>query len=169
MTWTIGAVGFALAQLAALCMIPLGLPGTWLQVAVACALWWIDPGAMGYLLALAIALAVLGELTDVLSGRWGTRRYGGSTRAAWGALVGGFAGLFVGSPIPVVGSLVMSFVGTFAGAVVGEVWARGERAPLLRIGWGALVGRVLGVVVKLTFAFAIAVASTIALLRAGGR
>jgi uncharacterized protein YqgC (DUF456 family) len=147
-------------------MIPLGLPGTWLQVLVAGALTWSEPEAAGRLLVVAIVLAVVGELTDVLSGRWGTRRFGGSSRAAWGALLGGFAGLFVGTPIPIVGSLVMSFVGTFVGAVVGELSGRGALAPSLRSGWGAVVGRVLGVTVKMTLGFAIAVASTAALIRA---
>jgi uncharacterized protein YqgC (DUF456 family) len=164
--WTLGVVGFVLAELAALAMIPLGLPGTWLQVAIAGVLAWFHPDAASRVFVIAIVLAVAGEVTDVVSGRWGTRRFGGSSRAAWGALLGGFAGLFIGTPIPVVGSLVMSFVGTFVGAVAGELWGRGDLAPSLRSGWGAVVGRAVGVGVKMALAFTIAIASTVALLRA---
>jgi hypothetical protein len=163
----LGIVAFVVAELAALCMVPLGLPGTWLQVVVAGVLAWSDPAAAGHLFAVAVLLAVAGEVTDVVSGRWGTRRFGGSSRAAWGALLGGFAGLLVGTPVPIVGSLVMSFVGTFVGAVAGELWGRGALAPSLRIGWGAVVGRTLGVGVKMTLAFAIAILSAVALVRTG--
>jgi uncharacterized protein YqgC (DUF456 family) len=163
-TSLLGVAGFVLAELAALAMIPLGLPGTWLQVLVAAAITWLEPEAAGRLLVVAIGLAVAGEITDVLSGRWGTRRFGGSSRAAWGALFGGFAGLFVGTPIPVVGSLVMSFAGTFVGAVVGELSGRGALAPSIRSGWGALVGRALGVAVKMTIGFAIAAVSALSIM-----
>jgi hypothetical protein len=40
MTWTLGLVAIVLVQLVALCMIPLGLPGTWLQVLAAGIVAW---------------------------------------------------------------------------------------------------------------------------------
>jgi len=158
MAWTAGLIAIVLVQLLAVCMIPLGLPGTWLQVlAVGIVTWRMDRPLLGF--AIAVGLAVVGEIAETMSGQWGTRRFGGSRKAAWGALLGGFAGLFVGTPIPVVGSLVMSFVGTFVGAIAGEMWARGRVAPELRVGMGALVGRATGVAFKLGMAFVIAVLS----------
>jgi uncharacterized protein YqgC (DUF456 family) len=115
-----------------------------------------------------MTLAVVGEIVETLSGQWGTRRFGGSRKAAWGALLGGFAGLFVGTPIPVLGSLVMSFVGTFVGAIAGEMWERGGVAPELRVGMGALVGRAAGVALKLGMAFVIAVLSLISFMGGSG-
>ena len=158
MGWTAGAIAIVLVQLAALCMIPLGLPGTWLQVIAAGIVTW-TMGASPWMFGVIVALAVVGEVFETLSGRWGARRFGGSRRAAWGALIGGFAGLFVGTPVPVIGSLVMSFVGTFAGALVGEMWERGELEAELRVGVGAMVGRAVGIATKLGAAFVIAILS----------
>src|SRR6185436_13796029 len=135
MAWISGAIAIVLVQVVALCMIPLGLPGTWLQVIAAAVAVWVMDRPRGGVLVL-IGLAIVGEIAETLSGRWGARRFGGSRRAAWGALIGGFAGLFVGTPVPVVGSLVMSFVGTFAGALAGEMMERGRLAPELRVGVG---------------------------------
>ena len=166
MLWTLAAMGLVLSQVMALCMIPFGLPGTWLQVAVAVAMASTRDGA-GKTLAIVVSLAVLGEIVELASGRWGARRFGGSSRAAWGALVGGIVGVFVGAPIPIVGSLVASFVGTFLGAIAGEMWDRTRLAPELRVGMGAVLGRAIGVGVKLGLAVAIAVLSCAAFFIGG--
>jgi uncharacterized protein YqgC (DUF456 family) len=160
MAWVSGAIAIVLVQVAALCMIPLGLPGTWLQViAAGIATWVLDRPLTGVLVV--VGLALVGEVAEALSGRWGARRFGGSSRAAWGALIGGFAGLFVGTPVPILGSLLMSFVGTFVGAVAGEMWGRGATAPELRVGFGAVLGRAAGIGVKLGIAFVIAILSLV--------
>jgi hypothetical protein len=130
-------------------LIPLGLPGTFVQVGAALVLT-AATGLLGWgWVGLFLVLALLGELVEFLSGQWGARRYGGSRRAAWGALVGGLVGALVGGiPVPVLGSIVMSFVGTFVGAVLGEMSASARR-PDLRVGCGAIVGRTAGVAAKL--------------------
>ena len=166
MAWTAGAIAIVLVQLVALCMIPLGLPGTWLQVIAAAIVTWVMDRPLGGLL-IVIGLAIVGEIAETLSGRWGARRFGGSRRAAWGALIGGFAGIFIGTPIPVLGSLLMSFLGTFVGALAGEMWERGRLDAELRVGFGALVGRAVGIAMKLGTAFVIAILS-LASFFAGG-
>lgn len=153
---------FFLAHVLALVMIPLGLPGTWVQVAAAAAITVASGGAwLGWgWTGLCAALALAGEVVEFLSGQWGTRRFGGSRAAGWGALVGGLVGAVVGGiPVPVVGSVIASFLGTFAGALAGEMWTAGALAPRLGVGWGALVGRVLGVATKLSLAFLILIVS----------
>ena len=166
MAWISGALAIVFVQVVALGMIPLGLPGTWLQVIAAAVAVWVMDRPRGGVLVL-IGLAIVGEIAETLSGRWGARRFGGSRRAAWGALIGGFAGLFVGTPVPVVGSLVMSFVGTFVGALVGEMWGRGAVAPELRVGLGAVLGRVAGIGIKLGIAFVIAILSLVSFFAGG--
>jgi uncharacterized protein YqgC (DUF456 family) len=149
----VGAVLLVAVNLVALVMIPLGLPGTFVQVAAALAAA-VATGGTGFgwrWVGLFLGLALAGELVEFLSGQWGARRFGGSRAAAWGALAGGFAGLVVGGiPVPVVGSLVMSFVGTFAGALVGEMIGQRRAAPDLRVGLGALFGRTVGMATKLS-------------------
>jgi uncharacterized protein len=160
---------YFLVQAAALVMIPLGLPGTFVQVAAAALLVLASDGALlgwGWV-GVFLGLALVGEVVEFLSGQWGTRRFGGSRRAGWGALIGGIVGAVVGGiPIPVIGSIVMSFVGTFVGAVIGEMSAQ-RGAPDVRVGLGALLGRAVGVATKLGLGIVILIASvTVVLVRA---
>ncbi|MGD0088741.1 MAG: DUF456 domain-containing protein [Planctomycetota bacterium] len=162
---SLGMILFFLAQLAGVLMIPFGLPGMFLQVLAAVILILATGGArLGWAWAgVFLALASLGELVDFLSGQWGARRFGGSKKAAWGAVAGGFLGLLCGGliPIPLIGSVVASFIGTFGGAILGEMQAAKGAAPNLRVGCGAVLGRALGTGAKLFLAFLIAIISTI--------
>ena len=164
-----GLVVYFLVQAAALVLIPLGLPGIWVQVAAAALLVLASKGALlgwGWV-GVFVGLALVGEVIEFLSGQWGTRRFGGSRRAGWGALIGGLVGAVVGGiPIPVIGSIVMSFVGTFVGAVIGEMSAQ-RAGPDVRVGMGAVLGRALGVATKLALGILILIASvTVMLMRA---
>jgi uncharacterized protein YqgC (DUF456 family) len=155
---------FFFAQVAGLVMIPLGLPGTVVQLAAAAVLAWATGGeslAWSWVGVFAV-LVVVGEVIEFVSGQWGAKRFGGSSTAAWGALFGGIFGAFMGVPVPVIGSVIGSFVGTFAGAIAGELYAQG--GVDLRVGVGALIGRVVGTATKLAIGFAIIVLSASALL-----
>jgi uncharacterized protein YqgC (DUF456 family) len=151
-------------QLLGLLLVPLGLPGLWLQIAAAVGL--VGLGAIGWEWAVGFgALAIFGETIEFLSGRWGARRFGGSPRAAWGAFLGGIVGAVVGGvPVPIIGAVVASFIGTFAGALLGEMSAQRHLAPNLRVGLGAVLGRVIGVGVKLWCGVMICVGSVTAVL-----
>lgn len=145
---------FLLAHVVGLLAIPLGLPGIWLQVAATLIMTSATgrPG-LGWTGLFAV-LALVGEIVEFLSGRWGARRYGGSSAAGWGALLGGLVGAVIGGiPVPILGSILMSFVGTFAGALLGEMYALRAAAPDLRVGYGAVVGRMIGVATKLAMGF----------------
>lgn len=150
-----------LVQGVGLVLVPLGLPGLWVQVAAATtlALWsgWSWVWSVTF-----VVLALLGEGIEFVSGRWGARRFGGSPAAAWGALLGGIAGAVLGGiPVPIVGAVLASFVGTFAGALLGEMWTQRHVAPNLRVGFGAVLGRVIGVASKLSLGFVIFVLSLV--------
>src|SRR5205807_1785030 len=58
-------------------------------------------------IGIMLGLALLGELLELWLGYGLARRYGGSPRAGWGALLGGLVGAVVGVPVPVVGSVVV--------------------------------------------------------------
>src|SRR5258708_1783078 len=94
-----------IALVCALLLIPLGLPGMWSMVAAAIAYALLVPHAgIGILTIGAVAaLALLAELLELGLVARVTRRYGGSRRAAWGAIIGGFAGVIVGVPVPIIG------------------------------------------------------------------
>jgi uncharacterized protein len=150
----------AAAQVAGILLIPFGLPGIWLQLAALAAYAWFTGFATVGVASLAavLLLALAAEWIEFSLGGRFARRYGGSRRAAWGAILGGIAGAFVGLPVPVVGSVIGSFVGSFAGAVLFELWGAREAGmrPALRTGWGALLGRLAAVAAKSGIAVAVA-------------
>ena len=157
----------ALAQLAGLLLIPFGLPGTWLQVGAVVAFGFLtDFATLGTVpIVTGLALAVVGEVVEfALGGRY-ARKYGGSRRAAWGAILGGLVGAFVGVPVFLVGSVIGAFVGAFAGAALMELTRSPDTRAALRVGWGAFVGRMVATAAKSAIGVAIA---AVALLAAAG-
>jgi uncharacterized protein YqgC (DUF456 family) len=150
----------AAALLGGLLMVPLGLPGLWVMLAAAIGYWIIVPaggiGLMTILVAGAIIL-VAEVLEYTIAGRY-TRKYGGSSRASWGAILGGLVGAIVGVPVPVVGSLFGAFVGAFAGAFIGELTVKREdRGEPVRVATGALIGRAIAAAVKSALGLVVAV------------
>jgi uncharacterized protein YqgC (DUF456 family) len=141
----------ALTLLGGILMVPLGLPGLWVMLAAAIMYWLVIPaGGVGLVTVLAAgAIVIVAEVLEyAISGRY-TRKYGGSSRASWGAILGGLAGAVVGVPVPVVGSLFGAFVGAFVGAFIGEMTMRREdRGEPVRVATGALVGRAVAAAVK---------------------
>jgi uncharacterized protein YqgC (DUF456 family) len=154
MIWLLGLIA-----LGGLFLTAIGLPGTWIFLASAVLLKLSDPA-----LALAwwpiwvgIGLALIAEGIEFVAASGYAKRYGGSTRAGWGALIGGIAGAFVGFPVPIVGPLVGALVGTFLGALVAEVSVSGANSAAGRVAWGALIGRLIATVAKVSIGVMIAV------------
>ncbi len=137
--------------LGGLLLVPLGLPGLWVMLGAALVYWIVVPaGGVGLVTLLIVSvLVILAEVLEfTIAGRY-TKRYGGSRRASWGAIIGGILGAIVGVPVPVVGSLVGAFVGSFVGAFVGELTVhRDARNDPARVARGALVGRAVAAAAK---------------------
>src|SRR4051812_29220464 len=104
-----------LVGIAGLALIPLGLPGLWLiLLGIIGYGWYTDFSTYGLWFLLAeIALAFVGEVLESWIGFRFTRRYGGSRRAGWGALIGGVIGAVVGGPLLLIGSGVGGVFGGF--------------------------------------------------------
>lgn len=145
--------------IAGLLLIPLGLPGLWLMVlAIAVSAWLTGFKAIGLAtIGVVLGLAILGEVIEWWVGFRLTQTYGGSRRSAWGAVLGGLVGAFVGLPIPVIGSVVAGFVGAFAGAMLFEYSKTRGTNVAVRAGWGAVIGRAAAAAVKTAIGVAIAV------------
>jgi uncharacterized protein len=142
-------LGIALMALS-LFLIPLGLPGAWIMVAiVAAGAIYKMVGVLTVLLVIAIA-AVAEILEFVFVKRLNTE-YGGSKKAFWGAIIGGVLGVIIGLPVPVVGSIVAGFVGSFIGSAAVTLAETRNMQSARRVGWGVVLGRALAAVVK-TFA-----------------
>lgn len=162
----LAGVILGVAVLAGLVLIPLGLPGLWVMVGGILLFGWLTGfRSVGILLiAIVLAIAVLGEIIESWLGFRFAKRYGGSSRSAWGALLGGIAGAIVGVPIPVIGSVIGAFLGSFIGAALFEYTATRQLDAAGRAGWGALVGRAAAAAAKIALGVAIAVIAVFAAL-----
>jgi uncharacterized protein len=150
-----------------LLLIPLGLPGLWVIVIGVLGYGWLtDFRTLGaVLLSVIIALALLGELFESWIGFRFAQRYGGSSRAGWGALVGGMIGAIVGVPVPIIGSVIGGFVGAFLGAAVFEYTRARQSGTSARAGWGAVLGRAAAAAGKMAIGLVMVVAALFAAWR----
>ena len=142
-----------------LVMIPFGFPGTLVMFAAALCYYLLVPGG-GIGLATVIGVGVLMVVAEglewILTARF-TKKYGGSRRAGWGAVIGGMVGAFMGVPIPIVGSIVGAFAGAFVGALVFELTRGSGGGTATRVAWGALIGRVAAAAIKIAIGLVMAV------------
>jgi len=143
----------------ALCLIPLGLPGTFVMVCAAFGFNLLVPGdRVGTVTILGTAVLALGAegVEFWLASRF-NRRFGGSRRAGWGAILGGMVGAVMGVPVPIVGSVIGAFAGAFVGALVLEYSHGRDAAISTRVATGALLGRVAAAAMKVAIGVVIAV------------
>jgi uncharacterized protein YqgC (DUF456 family) len=134
-----------------------GLPGVWM-IFGATLLYAVVTGFAqvggGMLLALAL-LAVTGEVVEYLLGIVGARRFGSSNRGIVFSILGGFAGAVVGAPLLFgFGAVLGALAGAFLGAVLIELLTYGPREwkQAVRSGWGSFLGRIAGMIMKVSIA-----------------
>ncbi|HEV3136277.1 MAG TPA: DUF456 domain-containing protein [Pirellulales bacterium] len=140
----------------------IGLPGNWLIVACAAVYAGSMPAdarvAISWQVVIALAcLAALGEIAELAAGALGVAKVGGSRRSAvlalLGSVIGGFVGLVVGLPIPVIGSLAAAVLfaglGAMAGAILGESSLGRDLDASVEVGKAAFVGRLIGTLAKM--------------------
>lgn len=152
-----------------LAMIPLGLPGLWVMVGGILVYGWLTHfRSIGVAtIAIVLALAFLGEIIENWIGFRSAKRYGGSRRSGWGALIGGLVGATIGVPIAIIGSVIGAFIGSFIGAAVFEFTYSRHAGVAARAGWGAIVGRAIGAAAKIALGLVIAVIGLFAMLSSG--
>ena len=142
-----------------LILIVLGLPGLWIMVASAVVYNLVVPGdPIGWFTLLAVGvLALVAELLEFsMTGSY-ARKYGGSRRAGWGAIIGSIVGAMVGFPVPIVGPVIGAFVGSFLGALIAEFTGGSSAGDATRVAKGALIGRVVSTVLKIGIGFTIGI------------
>lgn len=167
MSDVLAVVVLAACGIVGLLLIPFGLPGLWVMVLGFLVFGWLTQFRSESVatIFIVLALAFAGEIIESWLGFRFARRYGGSRRAGWGALLGGLVGAVVGVPVPVVGSVIGAFVGSFGGAALFE-YAYSRRAEVaVGAGWGAVVGRAAAAAAKIALGLVIGVFSLVAVLR----
>ena len=149
----------SLTLIVSLILIVLGLPGLWIMVASAVTYNVVVPGdPIGWVTLVAVGiLAFVAELLDIaLTGRY-ARKYGGSRRAGWGAIIGSIVGAMVGFPVPIIGPVIGAFIGSFVGALIAEFTGGSSAGDATRVAKGALIGRVVSTVLKIGIGFTIGI------------
>lgn len=163
----LAAILVFLFSLAGIALTILSLPGTWLAVlaAVLCKLWQPDLFSW-WIIAAAAALAFLAEVVEFAASAVGTAKAGGSKQGGIGSVVGGIAGAIVGAPFFLgLGAIPGAVLGAFAGALIAErTWAKRSWAEASRSGQGAAIGRFVATILKVSFAGAIALLLSLAMI-----
>ena len=102
---------------------------------------------IGWLTLTVLAILTgLSLLLDMLAGMLGAKRFGASRAGLLGAVLGGIVLL----PFGPLGFLF----GPFCGAFAGEMLAQRDVTDAARAGFGAWIGQILGIVIKLALAVA---------------
>jgi uncharacterized protein len=142
-----------------LLMIPFGLPGLWVILLGIIGVGYLtDFQTMGiWFLGIMIALAIIGEVFEAWIGFGYAKKYGGSSRAGWGARVGGLVGAIIGVPVPIIGSVIAGFIGAFIGAALFEYTKARQAHGSVRAGWGAVLGRAFASAAKMAIGLVMAV------------
>lgn len=144
MLWSLIAI---LLLVGALFLVPFGLPGIWIMLAILAGAAFYGEVAWLTLLALT-GVAATAEVLEFLFVKRYSARYGGSRLAFWGAVIGGTIGVVVGVPVPVVGSLVAGVLGSFLGAAAATLAETRQVGSAARVGWGVMIARILAVGAK---------------------
>jgi uncharacterized protein YqgC (DUF456 family) len=143
-------VGWALAVLT--------LPGVWLMLLAASLVNWLwTPGVYSWwTIGVCAAVALVGEVLEVVASGFGSKKFGGTKTGAAGSVIGGLVGGVVGTfaiPVPIVGTIVGSVVGAAVGALAAEkgikkrTWKESHKSAA-----GAAAGRLAATVIKLAVA-----------------
>ena len=143
-----------LVMIASLFLIPFGVPGLWIMIAVLALGAYLGEVSLATLVVLLLA-ATLAEIAEFFLVKRYSERYGGANRAFWGAIVGGLVGVLIGVPVPIVGPVIAGIVGSFLGAALVTLVETRQLAAATRVGWGVTLAHVLAIVVKIATGIAI--------------
>ena len=152
-----------LAMVGALLLVPFGIPGIWIMLGATTILAFLGSVTWGTWFVLLLAAGVA-EAIEFLALKKVGERYGASKMAFWGAILGGFVGMFVGVPIPFLGPVITALLGSFAGAAVVTLMESGSLGKAGQVGFGTLMARILAIGVKVAAGVFILVITGLSLL-----
>ena len=120
MDWLLYVVAVVFTLLGAACvgLVLFQLPGTWIMLALAAAIEYLDRYYLGaeqqtfgwWILGICLLLAFLGEILEFMGSALGAKKAGASTRGVVGSMVGAILGPFILTPlfffVPLLGALI---------------------------------------------------------------
>lgn len=143
--------------LVALVLSCLSISGTWLvslaAIIAAILRGFSFPGWATIVIFLLISAMV--EILEAMAGAWGVKKRGGSGFAGFMAIIGGLLGMVAGSfiPVPLVGSLLGMMAGSFLLVFLVERKRLQKDSEAVHIAIGAVIARVLIVLLKVMVTF----------------
>ncbi len=161
---TVEFITLLLIGLAGVVLTFITLPGTWIIIAIALVLAFIakmtgwQSGLSLWFIAVAVALAVVGEVVEFFAGAAGAKRGGAGRPGAIGAIVGGLTGAVIATPVlPIIGTFLGAVVGAGIGAAIAERgFAEKSWKDSASIALGAAGGRLVATIAKTAIAALIA-------------
>jgi len=150
-----GLTIFILLLFAGIFSIVLGMPGT-VIILIDAILYAFFTGfhKIGLkVLIILLVISLLAEVLDFALGIAGAARYRASGKGIWASLIGGVIGAIVMTPVLFgFGTIMGCFFGGFAGILIVELIHQGQLKPALRAGYGVMLGKFSGMLVKGFFA-----------------
>jgi uncharacterized protein YqgC (DUF456 family) len=143
---------FSVALVAAFGLHVFSLPANWILLGLfALAAVTGSHGATAGVWVALVLVAVAGEAAEWLLQDREARRAGASTQGSVFAMVGAVVGAIVGAPVAFgLGALVGAALGAYGGCLLGEMMRGVSFAQARTAAWGAMRGRVGGMVVKMS-------------------
>ena len=129
----------------AACIVPI-LPGPLMSYGALLILSWTrgwEPFSVRMLVFLG-CLTVIFSIMDNFIPAISAKKSGATRQGIWGSIIGMIIGIFIFPPWGI-------FFGSFAGAVFGEMIFGKQGREAVRIGWGVLLGSMMGIGLKLAF------------------
>ena len=148
----------ALLCIAGIILSCLSISGTWLVVVATAIAAFLRPNAFPnlWLVVIFIVLSALVEVAETLSGIVGAQMHGGSKLSALAALIGGLAGMLLGTtiPIPILGNMFGLVIGSFALVFIVEYIRLKKANRAAHIALGTIISRVFVMMLKVTVTLA---------------
>ncbi len=151
--WSVLLAGFMFVLGIVLLLSVFGLPGNWIMLGLVAVYHFVlpveSPLGVGYW-AIALGVAVLGEVLEFLLQVKQAKKYGSSTTGTVGGVIGALvlavmmAPLFFG-----IGAFVGALLGAFLGCFLFELLRGQDARAAAQAAKGAMFGRFLGTVCKL--------------------
>ena len=151
MSITLSIITFLLLVLAFFTHI-FSFPANWFIILILGVWSWFTPDSSFTLnmLFVFVAAALAGEGLEFFLQSVGARKYGASSSGNWGAFAGAIGGAILGAPFLLgLGALFGAVAGAYAGCLGVELLNERSFADAKRAALGAMIGKVLGLAVKI--------------------
>ena len=156
-----------LIMIAGVLIIPFGVPGQFVMVAAAIVFVLVSGTEVMslWVVGALLVMAIGAELLEATAGFLGAKNAQGSLWSSFGALGGGLVGAIIGSfVLPVIGSLIGAFLGPFGAAFAVQYTRTQAFSQSGHVARGALIGRIIGSIIKVFTGAAMIAVITIALI-----